>query len=400
MSDPRPAQMHPAPSESLPPPPRVALARGLTAARRAAGRRRDLCITVLSWLVLVGILAGLVHPLRRHIESKRQDLLGRHESPGWRLAQAAQFGMATASGTSVRIVPGAPLLELADLPAQAVTLILGGFRGPYVVWLWVQAEQEKQANLHFDLIDRYTKIAALQSEYAEVWSDLGWNLAWNLSVQWHSLDRKYQWIRRAVEFLQEGNRKNPRNAEIMAALGRIYSEKLGRSEEASYYRPRVRQDDGRSTFLIAYEWYDRARKANDRYGTLGGALSTAVIYSQACHNVSYYATELTQDAHDALSQSLDARRAGDDDAAREKFLDGLRKLDEAVTVWTWARGEWRDHAVRFEREGIPSVLSAVYQRFYAEADTSARQLRELRAQLTYENLPELFPRFQRPDLNV
>ena len=270
MSDPRPAQMHPAPSESLPPPPRVALARGLTAARRAAGRRRDLCITVLSWLVLVGILAGLVHPLRRHIESKRQDLLGRHESPGWRLAQAAQFGMATASGTSVRIVPGAPLLELADLPAQAVTLILGGFRGPYVVWLWVQAEQEKQANLHFDLIDRYTKIAALQSEYAEVWSDLGWNLAWNLSVQWHSLDRKYQWIRRAVEFLQEGNRKNPRNAEIMAALGRIYSEKLGRSEEASYYRPRVRQDDGRSTFLIAYEWYDRARKANDRYGTLGG----------------------------------------------------------------------------------------------------------------------------------
>ena len=392
MSDPRPAPRHPAPGESSPSPPRVA-------ARRAARRRRDLGISVLYALVLVGILAGLVHPLRRHIESKRQDLLGRHESPGWRLAQAAQFGMATASGTSVRIIPGAAPLELADLPAQAVTLILGGFRGPYVVWLWVQAEQEKQANLHFDLIDRYTKIAALQSEYAEVWSDLGWNLAWNLSVQWHSLDRKYQWIRRAVEFLEEGNRKNPRNAEIMAALGRIYSEKLGRSEEAPYYRPRVRQDDGRSAFLIAYEWYDRARKANDRYGTWRGPLSPAANYSNACHNVFYYATELTQEAHDALKRSLDARQAADEPAAREAFRAGQEKLDEAIAAWTWARGEWQDHAVRFEREGIPSAQSAVYQRFYAEADRNARQLRELRSELTYENLPELFPRFLRPDLN-
>jgi len=382
MSDPRPPQLRDAPGEAAPPP--------------SARRPRDLCVVVLYAVVLLGLLAGLMPPLRRHVESKRQDLLGRHESPGWRLAQAAQFGMATASGTSVRIIPGAAPLELADLPAQAVTLILGGFRGPYIVWLWVQAEQEKQANIHFDLIDRYTKIAALQSEYAEVWSYLGWNLAWNLSAQWQSLDRKYQWIRRAVEFLQEGNRKNPHNAEIMAALGRVYSEKLGRSEEAPYYRPRVSHDDGRSTFLIAYEWYDRARKTNDRYGTLRGA---AVTYSEACHNVSYYATELTQDAHDTLGRSLEARRAGDDNAALMMFLDGSRKLDEAIAAWTWARREWQDHAVRFEREGIPSTLSGVYQRFYAEADASARQLRELRSQLTYENLPELFPRFLRPDLN-
>jgi len=349
--------------------------------------------------VLAVLLAAVIHPLRRHVEDLRQDLLGRRESPAWRLAQTSQFGLAAAAGTSVRMVPGGPRLELGDLASQATILVLGGFRGPYAVWLWMQAEEEKHRNAHFDLIDRYTRIAALQSEYPQMWAYHGWNLAWNISAQWHSLDRKYQWIRRATEFLQEGNRKNPHNAEIMAALGRIYCEKLGRSQEADYYRARVREDEGRSTFLIAYEWYDRARQTNDRYRTLGGSLSKAVVYSQACHNLSYYATERTAEAFTTLKKSLEPRQAGDDAASREAFQRGLAELNDALGAWEWARREWKEHAIRFEREGVTAELANAYQRFYSEADASVRRLEQLRSELTYESLPSLAPGLDPPELD-
>ena len=355
--------------------------------------------TAIGLLLVAVILAALVYPLRRYaVEPRRQRLLGEHEPPGRRLALCSQFGFSTAAGASVRILPGRPTLELSDLPSKAVTLILGGFRGPYVVYLWIKVEDEKHEKVHFDLIDRYTKIAALQSDYPEMWVFHAWNLAWNISVQWQSLERKYQWIRRGVEFLREGHRQNPHSARIIAELGRIYSEKLGRSQEAFYYRDRVREDEGRSPFLIAYEWFDLARKVNDRYDSLGRGLSKPVTYSQACHNLSYYARELTQQAYDAFKESVEARADGREADARRAFDRGKERLGRAIDTWAWASREWYDQAIRFEREGAPDVLIEVYRRFHAEADTFHKDLTALRDGLTYENLPEQFQRMERPEI--
>jgi hypothetical protein len=361
--------------------------------------REGLRRTVLYGLVLVALMAGVVYPLRRYVvEPRRQALLGYRESPGRRLALASQFGFDTAAGDPVRLVPGAPARDLADLPGEAVTLILGGFRAPYVVYLWMKVEDEKQQKVHFDLIDRYTKIAALQSDYPQMWVFHAWNMAWNVSVQWQSPERKYQWIRRAIDFLKEGYRKNPHSPEIMAEMGRIYSEKLGRSQEASFYRARVLEDEGRSTFLAAYEWYDRARRATDRYGSSGHSLSKPVLYSQACHALSYYAAEMTQQAYDALRKSLEARRAGREADARASFDRGRDRLAQAAGAWQWARREWYDHAVRFEREGASTLLLDIYKRFYDESDNAATQVESLRSELTYDNLPDVFAKMHRPEI--
>lgn len=365
-----------------------------------AEARPDLARTILLALALVVLLAGVVHPLRRYVvEPRRAALLGYHESPGRRLAMASQFGFTTASGASARLVPGRPLLELADLPSQAVTLILGGFRGPYVVWLWIKSEDEKQRKLHFDLVDRYTKIASLQSDYPQIWTFHMWNMAWNLSVQWHSPERKYQWIRRAIEFGEEGYRRNPHSADIMAELGRIYSEKLGQSQEAAYYRRRVQENDGRSTFLIAYEWYDRARKADERWGTLQHGLARPVVYSMACHCVSYYAKELTQEAYDDFQAALKAKQAGSDAEARQAFARGQAKLAAAVNAWKWSRREWQDQIVRWEKEGTSAILMEVYHRFYNEAEIAEKQTEALHAEMTYDNLAETLAKMRRPEIN-
>jgi hypothetical protein len=345
------------------------------------------------------LLAGVVFPLRRYaVEPAREELLGRHESPGRRLALASQFGFDTAAGAGLRLVPGRPVLELSDLPSEAVTVILGGFRGPYIVWLWIKAEEEKQQKVHFDLLDRYAKIAALQSDYPQVWTYMFWNIVWNVTVQWQSPERKYEWIRRGIEFLREGYRKNPHSALIMESMGRVYSEKLGRSQEAPYYRQRVKEDEGRSAFLIAYEWYDRMRRANDRYGTLTHTLGKPVAYSQACHSLSFYSQELTQDAYDALKSALDARQAGRDAEGRRTFQEGSQKLADAIAAWEWARREWRDQALRFEKEDVSPELIAVYRKFYNEADGMVKELQAARTGLTYENLPERFKQMHRPEL--
>jgi hypothetical protein len=354
--------------------------------------------TLVLALVIVAVLAFVVHPLRAlKVEPERQALLGLTEPPGRRLALASQFGFLTAAGAGLRIVPGRPSLDLGDVPGEAATLILGGFRGPYVVWLWMKAEAQKQQRTHEGLVDRYARIAALQPDYPAIWTHLAWNMAWNVPAQRQSLEHKYAWARSAIDFLAEGYRKNPRNAQIMAEMGRIYSERLGKSQEASFYRRRVREDEGRSVFLIAYEWYDRARKASDRYHTLGShGLAKPVVFSQACHNVSYYAKELSQLAYDDFKAGVDARAAADETKSREAYARAMARLQEAVAAWQWAAREWQEHAVRFEAESRGTDFPSIYRRFYEEARDAAVELTALRADLTYENLPERFSKMTRP----
>jgi len=369
-------------------------------ARGPADRRGFDWRTLLYLALLAALVAFVVHPLRHHVvEPARQAVLGRRLSAGRRLALASDFGFSTAAGASVRVVPGRAALELSDLPTEALTVVLGGFRGPYVVWLWIQVEGEKQQKLHFDLIDRYSRIVALQSEYSQVWSFHIWNLAWNVSVQWQSPRRKYKWIRAAIELAREGYRKNPRSAEIMATLGRIYSEKCGLSQEAPYYRRQIREEEGRSTFLLAYEWYDRACRAHDRFGTsLGFGLAAPVHFRHVVHNLTFYSRELSLEAYEAFKQSLDARRERRDDEARETFERGMQGLADAARAWQWTAREWRAQALRFEKEGLPPEQMEIYKRFYTEADHAAAYCDTLRASLTYDSLPREFEAMPEPSI--
>jgi hypothetical protein len=248
-------------------------------------------------------------------------------------------------------------------------------------------------------VDLYKKILLFQGDYPGVWSYVPWDMVWNVSVQWQSMERKYQWIRTGVALVNEGYRRHPRSAEIMEAMGRIYGEKLGLSQEGPYYRQRVREDDGRSTFLIAYEWYDLCRRTNERYGTLGHyGLTRPAIYSQACHNLSYYAKELTERSYDAFQASLDAREKGQSARADELFDQGLTELSSAIGAWRWASREWAEQTVRFEKEGVPAVLVERYRYFYVEAEDAATDLDALYLLVNVENLPELFPDMHRPEI--
>jgi hypothetical protein len=355
----------------------------------------------LVWLAVLALAAGaVVYPLRRYVvEPQRQALLGQIDPPGRRLALASDFGFETAAGYAAQIVPGQATRDLSDLPAEVATVTLSGFRGPFVVYLWMKAEDDKLKKVHFDVIDRYRQIAVLQSDYPQVWTNMAWNLGWNISVQWQSPEQRYQWIQRASEFLKEGARRNPHSTEICKEMGRIYADKLGHAQEAPFYRQRVKEDTGLSTYLIAYQWYDRGRRNSDRYGFDSHTFSTPVYFSQACHCVTYYATELTQEAYDTLAASQEARKAGRTAEADQKFLTGLEALGPSIDAWKWAHTEWLDQISRFHGDEVSGGLGDAYKRFEREAGEWVKELESAKADLKPDNLPEFLAKIKRPELN-
>jgi len=329
---------------------------------------------------------------KKVLEPRRQHLLGYLQAPPHQLAGASQYAFSVTSGERACVVPGAAPLNLSDLPSKTLALVLGGFRGPFLIYMRSEAERQKQEKIHFNLIDYHTKVALLQPDYPEVWVNGSWDLGWNVSAQWSRPEIKYEWIRRAIDFLSVGVRKNPNDVSILTQMGTIYHLKLGHAEESPYYRKWVRRDEGHSTYLIAYEWYDRARKVSRKYGLEHPHFGAPVLNSLACHAVSDYAREFTQRMHDAFSQADKLNSENKIAEAKRSFAEGRKLLAKAITTWDWAKREWEAQVSRFPAPDLP------HKKFVSEAEEMHKQLTEFSNSVSLERLTELVPRLTRPKL--
>ncbi|GAH42237.1 unnamed protein product, partial [marine sediment metagenome] len=134
-----------------------------------------------------------------------------------------------------------------DVMIEFPILVLGGFRGPLVMGLWIRAEEEKNQQLWWNVKTYHEIIAHLQPNFPSVYVFNAWNLAYNLSVQWHELVSKYLWVLDGVRYAQKGMWINPGSPDIMFQLADIYDQKLGRSRpERFYYRQRFAEDTVRA----------------------------------------------------------------------------------------------------------------------------------------------------------
>jgi len=130
-----------------------------------------------------------------------------------------------------------------NLDSFALGLLLGGLRGPLVMYLWTSSETQKTDR---DLESFETKvelIRLLQPEFASVHLFQMWNLGYNISVQMASLANKYSCILAAIEYGQRTDREDlPNNINILSQIGSLYGDKLGGSTEKAYYVRRVRTE--------------------------------------------------------------------------------------------------------------------------------------------------------------
>jgi hypothetical protein len=132
--------------------------------------------------------------------------------------------------------------RLANLDSFSLALLLGGLRGPLVMFLWTQSESQKTEKDLESFGTQVELIRLLQPEFATVHLFQIWNLAYNISVQMASLSNKYASILDAVEYARRTDRMSPNDINIISALGGLYADKLGNSAEKEYYRRRVRTE--------------------------------------------------------------------------------------------------------------------------------------------------------------
>ena len=138
-----------------------------------------------------------------------------------------------------------------DVMIEFPILVLGGFRGPLVMGLWIKAEDEKYLRNWWNVKTYHEIIAHLQPNFPSVYVYNAWNLAYNLSVQWHELPNKYQWVLDGARYAQKGIWINPESPDVMFQLADIYDQKLGRSQpERFYYRQSFAQDTVRVAKLV------------------------------------------------------------------------------------------------------------------------------------------------------
>ena len=73
--------------------------------------------------------------------------------------------------------------------------LLGGARGVAANVLWNRALDLQKVHDWDRLKLTVDQITKLQPHFLRVWSWQGWNLAYNVSVEWDAPEDKYEWIK-------------------------------------------------------------------------------------------------------------------------------------------------------------------------------------------------------------
>jgi hypothetical protein len=153
--------------------------------------------------------------------------------------------------------------------------LLGGARGIAANVLWTRAEELKREQDWDRMASTVDLITKLQPHFLSVWTFQGWNLAYNVSVEWDAPEDKYDWIKKGIKFLQDGVKKNKKSPDLIWDTAWTYYHKLGFSDEAIYLRRLFRDDDdeafktyndpdshtrvvGHDNFLLGYGWFSDA----------------------------------------------------------------------------------------------------------------------------------------------
>lgn len=119
-----------------------------------------------------------------------------------------------------------PLKPSLDVPSFVGTVLLGGFRAVAIDFLWVRATTLQRLGEWWELNTLFELIAYLQPNQVEVWAFNAWNLAYNISVDEVYPGEQWLWIKKGIDFLEEGIQKNEHSYYLPWYMAVIYSHKI------------------------------------------------------------------------------------------------------------------------------------------------------------------------------
>lgn len=130
--------------------------------------------------------------------------------------------------------------ERGDPKGVALGIAMGAFRGLFVNWLWIRANELKQEGKYYEAIDLAKTITRLQPRFPKVWQFHAWNLAYNISVSTQTPQERWNWVNAGVRLLRnEGIPNCPTDLGIHRELAWIHLHKIqGYMDDAHKYYKR------------------------------------------------------------------------------------------------------------------------------------------------------------------
>jgi len=211
-----------------------------------------------------------------------------------------------------------------DPASETMRFLTLGLRGVAVTVLWNKANEFKKKEDWTNLTATLEQLAKLQPNFITFWKYQAWNLTYNVSVEFDDYRDRYYYVRRGIQFLQEGETYNRDHPLLLSDLGWFTGNKIGRADEKALYRRLFKQDDEfhppertadeRDNWLVSKQYYLTAINAVDVGGKSLGQKSPREFYSDPAKSQINYAEAIEE--------------------------EGL--FEKARRAWVLAGKEWRD----------------------------------------------------------
>lgn len=136
--------------------------------------------------------------------------------------------------------------EDGDPPEVSLGIAMGAFRGMFVNWLWIRANDLKEAGKYHEAVDLARTITRLQPRFPRVWAFHAWNLAYNISVSTNTPQERWNWVKAGIDLVRkEGIPANPSSTIVYREIAWIHLHKIqGIMDDAHQYYKRQ----------FAYDW--------------------------------------------------------------------------------------------------------------------------------------------------
>lgn len=154
-----------------------------------------------------------------------------------------------------------------DPASETIKLATLGMRGVAANILWEKANYYNKVEDWSSLRATLEQIARLQPNFVSVWVFQGWNLSYNISVQFDDYRDRYHWVIKGIDYLKEGNEYNRDDPKLLTEIGWTIAHKIGRADEHVQFRRLFRADDDfnsdippaeRDNWLVGRKWLLKA----------------------------------------------------------------------------------------------------------------------------------------------
>ncbi len=117
--------------------------------------------------------------------------------------------------------------EKNDPPEVALGIAMGAFRGIFVNYLWMRANDLKEEGKYWEAIELSKAITRLQPRFPRVWVFHAWNMAYNISVKTSTPEERWNWVQAGIRLLRdEAIPANPSDLILHKELAWLYLHKV------------------------------------------------------------------------------------------------------------------------------------------------------------------------------